>query len=156
MMTSESTTTAPKPKRSRRRLALAFMAVFIVTLAVLGATSKAPASAPGAPARSPSPQTSPADVARVVGVSIDQLYCGAAPKPDWCAALTVENGAYSVALDGTLLAVGTHALSTALANDLCIAVAAAHFDENALALPFTGVVVVGPGQKTLAQCRVGS
>ena len=128
-----------------RRLMLAL----VVVLAACGGS--APTTRPEPTAE---PTRAPAAIVRIVGESIDQLYCGEDPKPKWCAALTTTDDSYDIGVDGTMLAIGTHALGAKLAKDLCASVASAHFDENAVDLGYRHVVVVGPGQKVLATCTV--
>ena len=133
------------------------LAVLLGTAILAGCSGTTPTTAPATAI--PSATHSPADVARIVGESIDLLYCGEAPKPAWCATLTVAAGHYDIGVTETMLAIGTH-LGTntkgkALAADLCASVAAASFDDNAVPLGFTHVVVVGPGQKVIAQCDTG-
>lgn len=132
---------------------VAGLALIAVIVTGCGAAEKpAPTTRPDPAAE---PTRAPAEIVRIVGESIDQLYCGEDPKPDWCDALSVaDDGGYDIGVDGTMLAIGTHTLSAKLAKDLCASVASAHFDENAVDLGYRSVVVVGPGQKVLAECRV--
>lgn len=132
------------------RAALVVMALVILT-GCGGAETPAPTTRPDPAAE---PTRAPAEIVRIVDESIDLLYCGEDPKPEWCAALTVTDDGYDIGVDGMLLAIGTHALSAALAEDLCSSLSAAHFDEDGVDLGYRTVAVVGPGQKELASCRV--
>lgn len=102
---------------------------------------------------------SDAEKTALVAENIDLVYCGEKPRPEWCKSLHRVDGAPDVAVEGTSLFVATTMASTSkarkLADDMCTAIAAASFDENAQPIGFYHVHIQASDPDVfLADCDV--
>ena len=95
-----------------------------------------------------------AETIRTVTESIDLLFCGEPPTPEWCQNLILTDSGYDIGLEGSILNIATNLAPGDLARELCAAVAAVHFDEDAEPLGFTHVEVGGQTREVIAECDI--
>jgi hypothetical protein len=117
------------------------------------AACSAPAADPEEPEEpdpTPSPEGyTPAEQSAILAESIDLVYCGSDPVPEWCAAFV------DVAVDDTGWAnVRTTLTDAAAADVMCTAIAGVTYDDDAEPIGVHDVMVFGNGGAVLTDCDV--
>jgi PBP1b-binding outer membrane lipoprotein LpoB len=135
----------------------------VLALAILVAGCDGAATTPAAPSSTPAateePTRSDAEIAAVLIDTVDEVYCGEAPKPAWCKAIAKVGKSYAIEVDRTTVFVASklpnNTAGKKLAMSMCRDLAATHFDENGIDLGVAHFHVFdGTGGEIIADCNI--